>query len=61
MQIKIEAIHQEQQQDGIARLNGYIIQVSGGAAQLGRWVAAEVQHVMKTHAIASIIEQEVVV
>lgn len=43
MQIKFEAIHQEQQQDGIARLNGYIIQVSGGAAQLGRWVAAEVR------------------
>ena len=61
LQIKIEAVHQEQQQDGIARLNGYIIQVCGGAAQLGRWVAAEVQHVMKTHAIASIIEQEVVV
>lgn len=57
LQVKIEGVHQENHNDGIARLEGYIIQVENAAKQVGSWLTVEVQHVLKTHALAVLVRE----
>mgnify|MGYP000854937456 CR=1 FL=1 len=59
LQVKVESVHQENHNDGIARLNGYVIQIAGAAKQVGNWLTVEVQHVMKTHALAEPVREVV--
>lgn len=57
LQLKVEGSHQEVPSDGIARLNGYIIQIEGAASQVGKTVHVEILHVMKTHALAQLLQE----
>ena len=55
--LKVEERHQEVPDDGIARIDGYIIQIRNGFRQIGNTVTVEVEHVMRTHAIAQIVPE----
>lgn len=57
LQVKIEGNHQDVLTDGIARLDGYIIQIEDASNQIGKTVTVEIRHVMKTHAIAQLVAE----
>lgn len=57
LQVKVEGSHQDVSADGIARLDGYIIQIEGAATQIGKTVNVEILHVMKTHALAQLVPE----
>lgn len=57
LEVLIESRHQNQPADGIARINGFVIQVKDAAKLAGsaKPVMVEITHVMRTHAEASLI------
>ena len=60
LEVLIEKRHQNQSSDGIARINGFVIHVKDGGslAGSGKPVMVEIEHVMRTHAEASLIKTE---
>ena len=60
LEVLIEKRHQNQSTDGIARINGFVIHVKDGGslAGSGKPVMVEIEHVMRTHAEASLIKTE---
>lgn len=57
LEVVIESRHQTHAADGIARINGFVIQIkdAGSLAGSGKPVMVEIVHVMRTHAEASLI------
>ena len=57
LEVLIESRHQNQSSDGIARVNGFVIQIkdAGKLAGSGKPVMVEITYVMRTHAEASLI------
>jgi len=60
LQVPIESRYQNDKKDGLARLNGYVIRVAGAGnlAGSGKPVMLEIQHVMRSHAEATMILPE---
>jgi ribonuclease G len=57
LRILIEERHATNPRDGIARLEGYVIDVEGAGNLVGQRVLAEVHRVMKTFATARLVEE----
>ncbi|MBR4944714.1 MAG: Rne/Rng family ribonuclease [Peptococcaceae bacterium] len=57
LQVKIEDRYQNNKKDGIARINGYVLHVSGAGHLAGadKTVLVEISHVMRSHAEASLL------
>jgi ribonuclease G len=56
LNLKVEERHMNNLDDGIARLNGYIIDILEGGALVGQRVRVEIIEVKKTYAIAKVIK-----
>ncbi len=55
LRIKVQDVHQIQEQDGIGRIGGYVIRIEHGAAYLEQEVLVEIEKVFATYAKAKII------
>jgi len=55
LQVKIEDLHVGNEHDGIARLNGYVLDVQGGGSSVGELVNIEVIKVFRTYARARLL------
>jgi ribonuclease G len=53
--ILVEEKHQSNQSIGIARVNGYVLQIPGGGDKVGERVRIEVEETHRTYAITKII------
>ncbi len=56
VEVMIEEVHDQSPGDGIARLQGYVLNIQGGAAKVGQKVNAEILACHKTFAKAKIID-----
>ncbi len=52
LEVKIEEPHVNNYNDGIARVNGFILDIEGGGALVGKTVAVEIYKVFRTYAKA---------
>ncbi len=55
LKLKIEELHASHPANGIARVQGYVIDVDGGGVQVGKQVYVEITKVFRTYAKARII------
>jgi len=56
--VQVEGTHTEHGSDeGIARLNGFVIQIAGAARLVGRQAFVEITHVMPTCALAKLVQE----
>ncbi|MDD2498760.1 MAG: Rne/Rng family ribonuclease [Desulfitobacteriaceae bacterium] len=55
IKVKVEEPHSGHNSDGIARVDGFVIDVDGGGALLGQEILVEVTKVFRTYAKASVI------
>ena len=55
LELRVEEAHASARADGIARLDGYVIDIEGGAAFVGRRVSAEITRVFRTYARARLV------
>lgn len=57
LRILVEERHATNARDGIARVEGYVIDIEGAGAMVGQRVSVEVQRALKTFATAKLIDQ----
>ncbi|AEF93604.1 ribonuclease, Rne/Rng family [Desulfotomaculum nigrificans CO-1-SRB] len=55
IEVKVEEPHISNPHDGIARMDGFIIDVEGGGCLVGEWVSVEVVKVHRTYAKARLV------
>ncbi|WP_143338472.1 TRAM domain-containing protein, partial [Desulforamulus profundi] len=55
IELKVEEPHISNPSDGIARLDGFIIDVEGGGALVGELVSVEIVKVHRTYAKARLV------
>lgn len=53
--VLIETQHHDRPEDGIARINGFVIEVSGAGERIGQQVRIRVDELYKTHAHATLV------
>lgn len=60
LQVQIEAVCEHQANDGLARIDGYVLRVEHAAhlAGTGKTVLVEVLHVLRSHGVARLLEDE---
>ncbi|MGI6285303.1 Rne/Rng family ribonuclease [Neomoorella humiferrea] len=56
LKVTIEGIHTVNLDDGIARVDGFVLNIPGGAAYLGQEVPVEITRVYRTYARARIVD-----
>lgn len=59
LQVTIEGVHASNSNDGIARVEGFVIDISDGAPFVGREVTVEITRVFRTYARARLLEDAV--
>jgi ribonuclease G len=57
LEVKLEEEHMHEEGDAIARLDGYVVTVAGGALRLGETVKVRVDHAGRTSAHAVLAEE----
>lgn len=55
LDVLVEDIHQHQQDDGIARKDGFVITIEHGAQHVGEFVSVEILKKHATHAVAKLL------
>jgi len=55
LKVKVEEPHAGHHQDGIARVDGFVIDIEEGGALLGQEVWVEISRVFRTHAKAYVV------
>ncbi len=55
LELRVEERHSSTHSDGIARLEGYVVDIEGGAVFVGRRVRVEISHVFRTYARARLL------
>ena len=57
LNLLVQSKHNYNTEDGIARLEGYVIDIVKGGSRVGEWVDVKVDEVYKTYAKASFIDR----
>ncbi|HEU4965154.1 MAG TPA: Rne/Rng family ribonuclease [Bacilli bacterium] len=57
LKVRIEEPHTHNPRDGIARVEGYVLDISGAGMYIGEEVLVKVRQAMKTHAKADLVEE----
>ena len=52
VRLVVTAVHKEEPDDGIGRIEGYVIQIRGAASAIGQEILVEIERVYATYAIA---------
>ena len=55
IKVSVEEVHATNSNDGIARLNGYILDIEGAGPLVGKKVSVEIKKVFRTYAKAKIL------
>ncbi|WP_347488065.1 Rne/Rng family ribonuclease [Desulfoscipio sp. XC116] len=56
LEVRVEEPHVSNINDGIARINGFVLDIEGGGAMVGETVAVEINKVFRTYARAKLIK-----
>ncbi|MCX7571415.1 Rne/Rng family ribonuclease [Tumebacillus sp. DT12] len=55
VEVRVEEPHAHNPQDGIARIEGYVLDIAGGGMHVGRHMLVKISQVFRTYAKASVI------
>jgi ribonuclease G len=59
LEVKVEEAHVSNANDGIARVNGFVLDIEGAGSMIGKTVPVEVSKVYRTYARAKVIGRQV--
>lgn len=55
LEVRVEEAHMNSKEDGIARVEGYVLDIEGGAVHVGRRVHVEIMRAFRTYARARLV------